>query len=150
MPAYQPIEERFVKYVHETDSCWEWTGSKDGCGYGRIRLPHAGQMYSASRWFCQYIYGPIPKGKVLCHTCDNPPCVRLDHLYVGTQQTNAIDRESRGRGGGLGGHPFSIAREAWKGIQDQYKQGVPVVDLIKEYNVSRRTIYRVLKRGCNE
>ena len=149
MPNYKPIEERFIQYVNETDACWEWFGSTDSCGYGMIRLPHHGRMVAARRWFWEYLFGSIPEGKLLCHTCDNPPCVRLDHLYVGTQQTNARDREYRGRGGGLGGHPFSIKQENWRCIQYQYHQGSSIKELIKKYKVSRRTIFRILERGKN-
>lgn len=33
-----------------------------------------------------------PPGTVICHRCDNPPCCRPSHLYLGDQLTNAADR----------------------------------------------------------
>jgi len=42
-------------------------------------------------------YGPIPKGMSVLHKCDNPPCVRPDHLFLGTQQDNLQDMRNKGR-----------------------------------------------------
>jgi hypothetical protein len=42
--------------------------------------------------------GAIPDGLWVLHKCDNPSCIRPDHLYVGTPKQNAADRDSRGRG----------------------------------------------------
>jgi hypothetical protein len=32
-----------------------------------------------------------------CHHCDNPPCVRDDHLFPGTQVINMLDAKRKGR-----------------------------------------------------
>jgi hypothetical protein len=42
--------------------------------------------------------GPIPDGLLVLHRCDNPACVRPDHLFLGTDKDNAADREKKGRG----------------------------------------------------
>lgn len=61
-----------------TSDCWEWTGSKDRCGYGVIWFD---QHYKkAHRVAYLHIVGPIPEGLVLDHLCRNPACVRPDHL----------------------------------------------------------------------
>jgi len=76
--------------------CWIWAGGRDG-GYGRFRLRLLGER-SAHRIAWILAYGPIPASKpCVLHHCDNPPCVRPDHLHVGTNRQNIEERHSRGR-----------------------------------------------------
>lgn len=74
--------------------CWLWLGS--AClGYGRMRF--GGQSRLAHRVAYEAMRGPIPKGMVLCHKCDNPGCVNPDHMFVGTQADNVRDMVQKGR-----------------------------------------------------
>jgi hypothetical protein len=51
--------------------------------------------------------GEIPEDKWVLHKCDNPPCVNPNHLFLGTDQDNANDREAKSRGGSFKGpHPW--------------------------------------------
>ena len=51
-----------------------------------------------NRLVWQYYNGIIPEGLCILHTCDNPWCVNINHLFIGTQKNNAQDRENKGRG----------------------------------------------------
>jgi hypothetical protein len=52
---------------------------------------------SMHRWVWENKNGPLPRGVVLRHTCDNPRCITINHLVPGLQSDNVRDREERGR-----------------------------------------------------
>jgi hypothetical protein len=99
-PPGTPLDVRFWDKVEKsTDGCWEWRGA-DTRGYGVIE--DKGVQQKAHRVSLEWSLGrPLHAGMLALHHCDNPACVRPDHLYEGTQQDNVDDRERRGR------HPHS-------------------------------------------
>lgn len=78
----------------ELGPCWVWTGRKKK-GYGYLMV--AWKDVRAHRFSYAVHLGPIPPGKLACHRCDNPPCVRPSHLFAGTISDNARDSFSKGR-----------------------------------------------------
>lgn len=75
--------------------CIVWTGSCDADGYGKIWVNGASARTHRALW--EETYGPIPDGLLVLHRCDNRPCVRLSHLYLGTHADNTRDKMTRGR-----------------------------------------------------
>ena len=103
-----PIEERFWSKVQKTDSCWIWTaGARNG--YGRIRFGTRIVMATHVSWFLAT--GCWPQNDVL-HTCDNPPCVRPDHLFPGTDADNTVDKITKRRHAAGMRHPRAKLSEA--------------------------------------
>jgi len=91
--------------------CSEWVQGSRARDYGGVRVD--GEMWLAHRWVWVEANGPIPPGLCVLHSCDNPRCVNLDHLFLGTQQENMADMVSKGRHGNQkkthckNGHPLS-------------------------------------------
>ncbi len=90
----QTLEERFWEKVNKTEGCWLWTACVSGSGYGQIRLEGKMRQASGVSWMLEH--GSMPDLYV-CHHCDNPLCVRPDHLFLGTQKDNAQDMIMKGR-----------------------------------------------------
>lgn len=75
--------------------CWLWQGATNADGYGLIKVE--GRLCIASRVAWETAFGTIPAGLNVLHSCDNPPCVRPDHLMLGTQRANIQDMLAKGR-----------------------------------------------------
>lgn len=72
--------------VQKTEDCWNWTGAVNGSGYG----PHRDA-------YREQIHGPMHPKLYVLHHCDNPRCLRIDHLFQGTQSDNMKDMNAKGR-----------------------------------------------------
>jgi hypothetical protein len=42
-------------------------------------------------------FGPIPAHLFVCHVCDNPSCLAIEHLFLGTPKQNVADMQRKGR-----------------------------------------------------
>lgn len=92
---YVSAEQRFWACVAKSDGCWVWTGYRDKDGYGRIGVND--KRIGAHQFSYSLHCGQIPTGMCVCHRCDNPACVRPDHLFLGTVLDNNKDRTQKGR-----------------------------------------------------
>lgn len=78
------------------DGCWEWTGGTTSYGYGVMSFQNhtvGAHRLAWEAWHEQL----VPAGLYVLHHCDNPPCIRPDHLYVGTPSENMFDKVAKGR-----------------------------------------------------
>lgn len=93
-----PLAEKFWAKVamipfHE---CWEWTGARFRRGYGHLNTIGRAEK-QAHRISWELNFGPIPNAMWVLHRCDNPSCVRPDHLFLGTRSDNMLDCLAKGR-----------------------------------------------------
>ena len=88
------------EHLPELGPCWIWTGPPDASGYGRIGcgLRTSGTM-KANRASWLLVFGEIPEGQNVLHKCDNPACVRPEHLFLGSHSDNIKDMMAKGRHG---------------------------------------------------
>ena len=90
--------DRLPERTRSEGDCLVWTGANDGrFGYGRVWIGSKGHTVNAHHWVWEQINGPVPDGLIVRHRCDNPPCVNIEHLQLGTYADNAHDRDERGR-----------------------------------------------------
>lgn len=118
----RPAEDRFWEKVQKGDGCWEWRGVLQR-GYGILHVD--GRAIRAHRLSWELHNGPIPPSLYACHRCDNPKCVRPDHIFLGTHGDNMADAHQKGRlpmapakarreqMHCLRGHPFDDENTRW-------------------------------------
>ncbi len=96
------LAERFWEKVDTTGDCWLWMGARSGHadrqgyaqGYGQLNVSGRDKKATHIAWFLETGTWPVNQ---MCHTCDNPPCVRIAHLFDGTQKDNMQDALKKGR-----------------------------------------------------
>ena len=82
------------RVVKKENGCWEYTKiTKQRYGY----ICFKGKHDSAHRFSYIVHHGAIPYNMIICHKCDNPPCVNPDHLFLGTHKENMQDMINKKR-----------------------------------------------------
>ena len=119
--------------------CWIWRATKCRDGYGRFQLSDKSPVLaSRMSWLLTFLF--LPKELCVLHKCDYPPCVRPDHLFLGTKADNARDMVAKGRNV-PGRRVDEMGRET---IREARSKGVSARDLSKRYGLSESTIYGIL------
>lgn len=148
MDAYAVSQYTLDNYIPVPESgCWLWLGCWNENGYGRVQLKN-GPVFStgAHRVFYTNHIGPIPSGLLVCHKCDTPSCVNPEHLFLGTNADNMLDRDIKGRAArpeGEKGPAAKLTEEQVRVIRaSQEQQRV----LARRYGVSDTAIKFVRRR----
>ncbi|HEX8653528.1 MAG TPA: HNH endonuclease signature motif containing protein [Pyrinomonadaceae bacterium] len=139
--------ERFwskVELSSESNGCWLWRGRVLRSGYGTAWKD--GTYQYAHRIAYELKYGEIPEGMCVCHKCDNPPCCRPDHLFIGSQEENMHDMRRKGRNS----HPLKLTEQAVLEIRRRYADRklvkVTMQQLGDEYGVYKGYISKIIHR----
>lgn len=140
---------KFWSKVEKTDNCWNWhwiVGGGGGGKYGIMKINK--KPYYAHRLSYEINIGEIPKGLLVCHHCDNPPCTNPEHLFLGTHEDNARDKVKKKRS--LTGERNPIAKlndEKVFKIRELYSTKIfTQTKLAKIFNVSQHIIWRVVRK----
>lgn len=93
-------EDYLNQRLDKSGDCWIWVKGKDRGGYGQCHASKYAKKLGVTRahQMAHVVWnGKIPKGKIVCHKCDNPSCCNPNHLYAGTWKSNVHDCLKRGR-----------------------------------------------------
>lgn len=143
------IEERFWKKVNirSDDECWEWQGNHHP--YGRLFVRDGHHIQASQFSWELHNKQEVPNGILVCHSCDNPPCVNPKHLFLGTYFDNMQDKIRKGRdryspaiGERNGKHKLSDKEIL--DIRSKYANGASCIELAKAYGIHRVHITRIV------
>jgi hypothetical protein len=155
---------RAIQYIINGNGCHIVVSHKAHNGYARVRI--ANKLMFMHRYIWEKYNGVIPAGLVVCHSCDEPLCINVDHLFLGTPQDNIKDMNTKGRhfiwtperraklGKKNKGHfarkgsdnPRSKLTEEIVRLLRTSERKVSIKKLCEKYAVSENTIYSIWRR----
>jgi HNH endonuclease len=140
MTRWPSIEDRLLARIIEgANDCLLFTGPKAGNGYGVIGYQKRQAYVHRVVW--ELHNGPIKEGYCVLHTCDNPACCNIDHLFLGSHKDNTQDMLRKKRFMPA----YKLSLEQVNAIQASVSQGIRHPIIAQQFNVSRSTIQRIAR-----
>ena len=92
-----PVAERLRLQLATPNEqgCIEFIGTRDRDGYGNIY--YIDRVIQAHRLAWILVHGPLERGQMVLHRCDNPPCCNIEHLWLGDALANNEDMRAKQR-----------------------------------------------------
>lgn len=144
----ESLKLRLLDHSEDFGDCRNWIGKSVGYfGYGFLAVK--GKRRAAHRASWMAWKGEIPKGKWVLHKCDNPKCIKPDHLFLGDAKENAHDMINKNR------NYIPRGERQWQAklteiqvieIRDLYSKGISVKEICKLYNITKGAINPLLRR----
>jgi hypothetical protein len=144
----------------DPNECWDWPGARNQKGYGLFAvrtLPddyeRTGRTWTqlvASRVAYYLTHGDKFDGFYICHKCDNPSCVRPEHLFLGTAKENNKDMFDKGRNPNQVGSSNGFAKlteESVKEMRAIYAAGgISFSKLARMFSVTEMAAHNAVRK----
>lgn len=137
------VWKRLEKRIVHAGECWE-VKRQSGKWYDKTMFRGKGESLHRIAYMLKV--GRIPAGMCVCHHCDNPKCIRTDHLFVGTRRDNVNDCVNKNRhtkGEKMGGSKLTEASVRF--IRSELKRKVTGASLALKFNVTPTLISKIKK-----
>ena len=133
------LQHILSKTITTSTGCMEWKGSTNHKGYGLVRFQ---SIYkSTHRVVWELIKGKIPNGLFVLHKCDNPPCLNINHLFLGTSQDNVNDMVNKNR------HNHKLNTIQIQEILTKTTEGISYNKIGILYNITRRHACKIAQQN---
>lgn len=144
IPVKKTFDERFYERCEPipVTGCLLWLGNVGHSGHGRISVNGKTERVHRVSWKIKY--GEIPEGMCVLHKCDIPCCINPDHLFLGTQEDNMNDMNSKNRGSC--GEKSPIAKLSENDVRKIKNDSRGVTFIARDYGVAPATISSI-RRG---
>lgn len=149
------LAESFWEKVEKRqgDACWVWLSARDPNGYGRLTVFDAAKGGYRPRLAHRVAFSLTrgdPGDLCVLHKCDNPPCVRPDHLFLGTRADNMADCVQKGRAvgnrGKLSAEKHPMAKLNWEVVRAMRASDDTQYELARRYGVHQTLVSLIQRR----
>lgn len=140
---YSYLKDRLFKFSKQNGECIESTyKARTQSGYALMKFDASTRGAHRISWMVHH--GDIPDGLLVLHKCDNPLCIRIDHLFLGTSMDNSIDMRRKGREN-YEGHKFHSDSLAKIAIELR-KKGFTHKKISEELKLSMGSLNSIFRR----
>ena len=124
--------------------CLEWQGFCKPYGW----VWHNGKNRYAHRLAFELAHNiELARDDHVCHTCDNPSCINVDHLFLGDAQTNSQDAHAKGRHSHGEQHGNSkVTEDQVREIRALASSGVPQEEIARRFGIHQTTVSHIVIR----
>jgi len=139
-------EVRFWLQVRSSrEGCWEFRPEQKSGIYRQFNPGGGRKPIMAHRYSWELHNGPITPGLLVCHKCDNPKCVRPDHLFLGTPKENLEDASRKRRlCFGEKNNKARVSSDVVRQMFKERRQGATTAQIVKRFGLSRSQIFKIL------
>ena len=131
------------QHVPHLGPCWEWQGYRIR-GYGHLRTDLGPEYAHRFSWRIHH----EPTDQFVLHKCDNPACVRPDHLFIGDNQLNRDDCKAKGRMNSRRGDSHGSRKLNSTQVQKIRTDPRDNVTLATVFRLSRGHVWKIRNGSC--
>jgi hypothetical protein len=131
---------------HMKSQCWIWEGGIGSAGYGVFGIKRKTFKSHRVSYFLEN--GNMQSGSFACHKCDNPICVRAEHIFEGSPKNNTQDAAIKGRmKRGDMHHLAKLTAEKVRDMRRKYEAGgITRAEIGRMFGVGRQTACCIIRR----
>lgn len=133
--------------INPITGCHELKHYVNSLGYGNISVYGEEQRKNLKihRIIFEFLSNSkIPENLIIMHKCDNPKCINMEHLRLGTAKENMQDMAKKGRSSSIRGqHKRKLTEWQVAEIKRLLTNHVSYSQISKAYNISISTVSEI-------
>lgn len=128
------------KSVRLLNGCLVWKGRRTDKGYGLVDINN--KATRVHRYVYEKNHGQVPARVMVLHSCDNPPCHEITHLFIGDATSNSADMVAKGRRRGISG--YRLGEDVVREIRNLHQSGLTQRALADRFGITTQRIYNIV------